>query len=73
MGKKYSLGDMIFDLIYNIYDFDEDVVMVFAGAKFDCHRCNHLLHRLKVEAHYITCACGKRYMFRRQRFVRGAP
>jgi len=71
MGKKYSLGVMIFDLIYNIYNFDEDVTIVFNGLMVTCRHCKHNLHRLHDRAHYITCQCGKRYMFRKRRKGRG--
>ena len=64
-----SLGDMIFDLVYNIYDFDEDATIVFAGAEITCRHCNHRLRRRVIDAHYTVCICGKRHMFRRQKFA----
>lgn len=66
MGKKYSLGDMIFDLIYNIYNFDEDTVIVFASTSVDyttCIYCEQKVERRMAGPHYSTCTCGKRYLF----------
>ena len=63
-----SLGDMIFDLIYNIYNFDQDVVITFdmtAANYTRCIYCEEKVERRMDGPHYSTCTCGKRYMFRK--------
>lgn len=62
-----TLGSMIFQLVYNIYDFDRDLTTIFYGNMLVCRYCKYHLHRLQDRPHYVMCECGKRHMFRKRR------
>ncbi len=68
-----NLGTMIFQLIYNMYDFDEDVIIIFhPGLRgtlrgTTCPRCRKKILRLENAPHFTSCECGKRFVFRRRR------
>ncbi len=66
-----TLGHMIFDLVYNIYSFDQDVVIVFTSTSWTkCIYCDQRVGRQMEMPHYTTCTCGKRYLFRRHELLR---
>ncbi|KKN81574.1 hypothetical protein LCGC14_0318330 [marine sediment metagenome] len=73
-----TIGTMIYQLIYNMYDFDEDLTIIFHSGLREalhgttCPRCGKKILRLENAPHFTSCECGKRFAFRRRRWMNTA-